>query len=155
MNDLISRRKLLSKLNSTGCEITFDLPVEEILGEDVDIDDFTMLIEDAVQVYRKMVIDAICSQPTAYEVDEVVKELKEWTFNADVNIGDGTIMNHNLITSDNAIKIVKLGGVADNVCEWKCDEYGRWHTECHCLADNDPLEYTFCPYCGKKIKEVE
>ena len=41
-----------------------------------------------------------------------------------------------------------------NVCEWHCDEYGRWHTECNYLADNDPLEYTFCPYCGKKIKIV-
>ena len=43
----------------------------------------------------------------------------------------------------------------DDVCEWHCDVYGRWHTECHILADNDPLEYTYCPYCGKKIKVVE
>lgn len=41
--------------------------------------------------------------------------------------------------------------VSDDVCEWRCDAYGRWHTECHILADNDPLEYTYCPYCGKKI----
>lgn len=46
-------------------------------------------------------------------------------------------------------------GVSDDVCEWNCDEYGRYHTECHVLADNDPLEYTYCPYCGKKIKVVE
>ena len=44
--------------------------------------------------------------------------------------------------------------LSDDVCEWLCDEYGRWHTECHTLADNDPLEYTYCPYCGKKIKIV-
>ena len=53
-----------------------------------------------------------------------------------------------------AIEIVKQGGVSDvpdDVCEWRCDAYGRWHTECHILADNDPLEYTYCPYCGKKI----
>lgn len=31
--------------------------------------------------------------------------------NADVNIGDGTMMNHNLIVSKNAIEIVKGGGV--------------------------------------------
>lgn len=48
--------------------------------------------------------------PTAYDVDKVVKRLKEWTFNADVNIGDGTMMNHNLIVSKNAIEIVKAGG---------------------------------------------
>ena len=49
--------------------------------------------------------------PTAYDVDKVVEQLKEWTFNADVNIGDGTMMNHNLIVSKNAIEIVKGGGV--------------------------------------------
>ncbi len=49
--------------------------------------------------------------PTAYDVDAVVEQLKEWTFNADVNIGDGTMMNHNLIVSKNAIEIVKGGGV--------------------------------------------
>ena len=54
------------------------------------------------------VIDA---QPTAYDVDKVVEQLEEWTFNADVNIGDGTMMNHNLIVSKNAIEIVKGGGV--------------------------------------------
>ena len=48
--------------------------------------------------------------PTAYDVDKVVKELEEWSFNADVNVGDGTIMNQNLIARDNAIKIVKAGG---------------------------------------------
>ena len=56
----------------------------------------------------------------------------------------------------NAIEIVKQGcAYDDDVCEWHCDEYGRWHTECHSLAGNDPLEYTYCPYCSKKIKEVE
>lgn len=53
----------------------------------------------------------IDEQPTAYDVDKVVEQLKEWTFNADVNIGDGTMMNHNLIVSKNAIEIVKGGGV--------------------------------------------
>ena len=45
--------------------------------------------------------------------------------------------------------------ISDDVCEWHCDEYGRWNTECNCLADNDQLKYTFCPYCGKKIKVVK
>lgn len=51
------------------------------------------------------------NQPTAYDMDKVVEQLEEWTFNADVNIGDGTMMNHNLIVSKNAIEIVKGGGV--------------------------------------------
>ena len=48
--------------------------------------------------------------PTAYDVDKVVEQLEKWTFNADVNIGDGMMMNHNLIVSKNAIKIVEGGG---------------------------------------------
>ena len=55
--------------------------------------------------------DVINNMPTAYDVDKVVEQLEEWTFNADVNIGDGTMMNHNLIVSKNAIEIVKGGGV--------------------------------------------
>lgn len=55
--------------------------------------------------------DVINNMPTAYDVDKVVSQLEEWTFNADVNIGDGTMMNHNLIVSKNAIEIVKGGGV--------------------------------------------
>ena len=55
--------------------------------------------------------DVINNMQTAYDVDKVVEQLEEWTFNADVNIGDGTMMNHNLIVSKNAIEIVKVGGV--------------------------------------------
>lgn len=47
--------------------------------------------------------------PTAYDVDKVVKELNEWTFNANIDVGDGTVMNHNLIVKDVAIDIVKAG----------------------------------------------
>ena len=50
---------ILHKLNDTGVEITFDLPVEEILGEDVDLDDFSTLLQDAIKSYRKMVISVI------------------------------------------------------------------------------------------------
>ena len=44
MNDLISREQLINKLNSTGTNITLDIPVEEILGENVDLDDFATLM---------------------------------------------------------------------------------------------------------------
>lgn len=65
----------------------------------------------------------------------------------------------NLVERSNkeAVRALKsvLDGNHDDVCEWRCDVYGRWHTKCHTLADNDPLEYKYCPYCGKKIKVVE
>ena len=56
------------------------------------------------------VIMEIDEQPTAYDVEKVVEQLEEWAFNADVNIGDGTVMNSDLIVSKNAIEIVKRGG---------------------------------------------
>lgn len=53
-----------------------------------------------------------------------------------------------------ALKSV-LDGNHDDVCEWRCDVYGRWHTKCHTLSGHNPLEFKYCPYCGKKIKVVE
>lgn len=51
------------------------------------------------------------AEPTAYDVDAVVKELKQWTFEADVimPLGD-TMKNRRLIASGNAIDIVREGG---------------------------------------------
>lgn len=76
MGDLISRSALLEKFNDTGIQITFDLPVEEILGEDVDIDDFTMLVQDAIQAYKNLVIGTIKDMPTAYDAEKVNEQIK-------------------------------------------------------------------------------
>lgn len=74
---LIDADALLQKFNDKGIQITFDLPVEEILGEDVDIDDFSMLVQDAIKAYRKMVIDTIKNQPTAFDTEKVVEQLEK------------------------------------------------------------------------------
>ena len=47
----------------------------------------------------------INDEPTAYDVDKVLKEINEWTFNANIDVGDGTVMNHNLIVRDTAIAV--------------------------------------------------
>ena len=77
MSDLVSRSQLLKAFNNKNIQITFDLPVEEVLGEDVDLDGFTTLVQDAIQTYKKMVIDTIKNIPTAYDPDKVVEELEE------------------------------------------------------------------------------
>lgn len=100
MSDLISRSELLNAFNNKNIQITFDLPVEEILGEDVDLDDFAMLVQDAIQVYKKMVIDTIKNQPTAYDIDKVVEELKKSTF---------YIEQYCAIDPSKAIEIVEQG----------------------------------------------
>lgn len=89
--------------------------------------------------------------PTAYDVDKAADELEK----ASKPLGIGFIPDERYIKEEKAIEIVKQGVVSDDVCEWKEDAYGRWHTDCNMLADNDPLEYTHCPYCGKKIKVVD
>lgn len=74
MSRLIDADALLQKFNDKGIQIAFDLPVEEMLGEDVDIDCFTMLVQDAIQAYRKMVIGTIKEQPTVYDMENVVEQ---------------------------------------------------------------------------------
>lgn len=109
MSDLISRSQLLKKFNDTGIQITFDLPVEEILGDDVDIDDFTMLVQDAIQAYKNMVIGTIKEQPTAYNPEKVVEELEKRSkeYNSGVRLHGKP---EEMLTHE-AIDIVKRGGV--------------------------------------------
>ena len=102
MSDLISRSELLKALNNKNVQITFDLTVEEVLGEDVDLDDFAMLVQDAVQAYRKTVIDTIKKQPTAYDIDKVVKELGKELEKGNIAIDLGEFR---------LFEIVKHGGV--------------------------------------------
>lgn len=54
VKDLISKEQLINKLNSAGINIKIDLPVEEILGENVDLDDFAALMQDAIQAYATL-----------------------------------------------------------------------------------------------------
>ena len=162
MSDLISRSELLKAFNNKNVQITFDLPVEEVLGEDVDLDDFAMLVQDAIQAYKKMVIDTIKIQQTAYYVDKVVEELETErktanntynSFNIDVDLG-------RVFGLEKAIEIVKQGVVSDDECEWKIVDRPHnlpiYNTSCGKIR----LQYAigidiYCSGCGKKIKVVQ
>lgn len=63
-----------------------------------------------VDMRSREILSTVMEQPTAYDVDKVVKEINEWTFNANIDVGGGKVMNHNLIVRDIAIEIVKAGG---------------------------------------------
>ena len=114
MSDLISRSELLDAFNNKNIQITFDLPVEEVLGEDVDLDDFAMLVQDAIQSYKKLVIDTIKEQPTAYDVDKVVEELEEnasrFTKKYVTPYGNNGYKDTRAISIHKAIEIIKQGG---------------------------------------------
>lgn len=110
MSDLISRSELLKALNNKNVQITFDLPVEEVLGKDVDLDDFAMLIQDAIQSYKKMVIDTIKNHPSAYSVDNVIEELESRICTIDEDDVEIAMRNKHFRT---AIEIVKQGCVSE------------------------------------------
>ena len=161
MSDLISRSELLKAFNNKNVQITFDLPVEEVLGEDVDLDDFAMLVQDAIQAYKKMVIDTIKNQPTSYSVDKVIEELNELDVKSITRYKNGNFGNFDgveyYIKKIKAIEIVKQGDVSDDVCEWKRDDMCETvYRVCGgCFTSAYQKDFKFCPYCGKKIKVVE
>lgn len=58
------------------------------------------------------VIQLLDKEPTAYDVEKVIAELEERTFEADVIMPLGDVMkNRKLIESGNANDIVRKGGV--------------------------------------------
>lgn len=141
MSDLISRSELLTLFNNKNIQITFDLPVEEVLGEDVDLDDFAMLVQDAIQAYRKMVIDTIKNQPTAYSVDKVVDELEEAKHEICLSDED---LEHYQNGIDNAIEIVKQGGVGTET-ETIRDKAIKWNNN-----SSKRVPYEFIDYVEGK-----
>lgn len=127
MSDLISRSELLKRLEEWNTSDEMD------------------------KALYNFAFNRIIEQPTGYELDSVVEKLEEAKHTICLSDDD---LEHYQNGIDRAIEIVNQGCASDDVCEWRCDVYGRWHTKCHTLADNDPLEYKYCPYCGKKIKVV-
>lgn len=116
--------------------------------------------------YKKaliMLLDKISNQPTAYDIDKVVEELESFAKLAEDRWTNGTsehaYQEHKCWVK--AIETIKQGGVSDDVCDWKYNdtEY-YWESSCghlHIFMADGPKqnEYSFCPYCGKKIKVVE
>ena len=113
------------------------------------------------------IIPTIKNQPTAYDVDKVVEELKEVMQDLSVieilsHIDfDSTIQSglDNFLKAYNSelLRIVKHGCASDDVCEWTLD--GVYLHSPHkplvsCITDEN-YRYYYCPVCGKKIKAVE
>lgn len=59
--------KIEERLNDSTT-VTFDLPVEDVLGDDVDMDDFLMLAEEIVQEYKNLIFS---------KLKQAKKQLKE------------------------------------------------------------------------------
>ena len=137
MSDLISRSELLKRfcINKDG---------HRIPERDCDNFEVTVSVKDIKTIIKE--------QPTAYDVDKVVEELELHSF----ELGTDTIPAH-YVRLNEAIEIVKQGGVSDDVCEWKDKELYGYYTSCtefrSCIACKDKY-WKYCPYCGKKIRLV-
>ena len=96
--------------------------------------------------------------PTAYSVDKVVEELERIRAKKTCNKEKcDTKEICRICVVDDAIEIVKQGGVSDDVCEWRKHSICGFYSE-HIGAVriiNIADGYKYCPYCGKRIKVVE
>ena len=88
---------------------------------------------------------------TAYSVDKVVEELELHSF----ELGTDALPVH-YVRLNEAIEIVKQGGDANNICEWKQDNMCETvYRVCDGFSTTAyQTDFKFCPYCGKKIKIV-
>lgn len=127
MSDLISRSQLLKEIETWGGCV------------------------EALHEY-------IQNMPTAYDVDKVVEELERIRAKKTCNKEKcDTKEICRICVVDDAIEIVKQGGVSDDVCEWRKHPICGFYSE-HIGAVriiNIADGYKYCPYCGKKIKVVK
>ena len=100
----------------------------------------------------------IDEQPTAYDADKVAEELKRIRAKKTCNKEKcDTKEICRICVVDDAIEIVKQGGVFDDVCEWKSASDGEFIQNPHTkrLYSNEPsMQSVYCNTCGKKIKVV-
>ena len=155
MSDLISRSALIDAL-----KVHFDSCFRE---------DGELLYSDHICTSNVVdLIKLVENQPTAYSVDKVVEELNiikedalaEYNigeYNLDNNIGNSISENYRkdmnegkCFAYDEAIEIVKQGGVSDDVCEWEKYPFD-WFTGCDGYRIYNK-QGDYCPRCGKRIK---
>ena len=110
----------------------------------------------------------IDEQPTAYDADKVAEELKRIRAKKTCNKEKcDTKEICRICVVDDAIEIVKQGGVFDDVCEWKYTKEIMDNAEFKVGCNTNVLkrgvvpnnfsyhDFKYCPYCSKKIKVVE
>ena len=157
MSDLISRSKLIMRLSDYALQ---ESPNDnESTGEQR----ISKMIYDAIQNF----ISCVEEQPTAYDINKVVDQLEEIRAKKTCNKEKCDTKDIcRICVVDDAIEIVKHGVVSDDVCEWEKGfsgyvGYPAYYSKC-CTTNSKGLEmqthiiadWKFCPYCGKKIKNV-
>lgn len=134
MSDLISRSAMIQRLEAWNTSDDMDMALYN----------FALM--------------RVLEQPTVCNIDKIVEELETHSF----ELGTDSIPAHYVRLND-AIEIVKHGGVSDDVCEWNQHKGGvglkAYNISCCDKTLEMPVstarELKYCPYCGKKIKAVE
>ena len=105
-------------------------------------------------------MNLIHRQPVAYDIDNVVKQLEEIRVKKTCNkekCDEKELCR--ICVVDDAIEIVKQGGVDDDLCEWT--QSGDMAISPHTFSKykikqcDGLYALSTCPYCRKKIKVVE
>ena len=108
----------------------------------------------------ELIVQALEKQtPTTYDIGKVVEELETTKETACELLKIPKFLKKDLqelvnMCFDEAIEIVKRGGVFDDVCEWR--EEGLFlYTSCGDRVNAYSDDFKYCPYCSKQIKVVE
>ena len=139
---------------------------EDIQDNEYDANKFDFVFERIYEMLEEI--------PAAYDIDEVVEELEEMIHPKQLYFckyakgGCKHLYNDDKdcmeCVVENAIEIVKHGGVSDDVCEWKIFDNSltdepQWVYETACGKyvgeEHTSKAFVYCPYCSKKIKVVE
>ena len=95
----------------------------------------------------------IQEQPTSYDIDKVVEELEGAMWLTTNDDGETNNLSIQVVSFEDAIEIVKQGGVYDNVCEYKIKDkviYASCNNKQIASAFcwfNECGDYKYCPYC--------
>ena len=135
MSDLISRKKIR----------------DYIKGE---INPYGKQFEGTAYELGLKIMRYIDAMDSAYDIDRVVEELL--ALNKNYNDGINLYEEVAEIPTEEAIKIVKQGGVSNNdVCEWKQTSSAKYKTSCgYKLEEYFDTNACYCKQCGKKIRIV-
>ena len=102
----------------------------------------------------KRLCKIIDTEPTAYSVDNVVEELL--ALNKNYNDGINLYEEVAEIPTEEAIEIIKQGGVSNDVCKWKQTSTAKYKTSCgYRLEEYFDTNACFCKQCGKRIEIVK
>ena len=97
----------------------------------------------------EMLEEALENSKTAYDVDKVIEELETNQQNAlevEESIKEYNVWNE-------AIEIVKQGGVSNDVCKWRQTSTTKYKTGCgYKLEEFFDTNACFCKQCGRRIK---